>query len=309
MRRAGPAVAMNAERVHIVAANALNLRAGPRTIEPVLAVLARGQPVARLDETDFFGWWWVFADLREGGLFTGYVFAEHLRPAIATLAPPPAPEPSEPGASAPVPEGPEAPTDQAPTDPAPTEPPAPVDEPETPQEDPPRGGVVDREKTPRHEEVEVPQPHAPGRAPHGTAVNAISLEDYFGPHLATSGAELTDAHKSNARELVTRVNALLKLMEADGVTLDRIGEPTGINSGWRPIAHNAKVPGAAPGSHHIRAAAIDLSDTSEAIDGWCLRNLHHLERLGLWLEAPQATRRWCHLQIVPPRSGRRVFIP
>jgi hypothetical protein len=40
-----------------------------------------------------------------------------------------------------------------------------------------------------------------------------------------------------------------------------------------------------------------------------MANLAVLEELQLWLEHPDATPGWCHLQILPPRSGRRVFYP
>jgi len=40
-----------------------------------------------------------------------------------------------------------------------------------------------------------------------------------------------------------------------------------------------------------------------------LANTDKLEAIGLWLEHPESTPRWCHVQIVPPASGKRVFRP
>jgi hypothetical protein len=85
--------------------------------------------------------------------------------------------------------------------------------------------------------------------------------------------------------------------------------PATVSSGWRPQAINAALANASPRSKHLSCEAIDLEDPEGALDAWCLRNLDALEAVGLWLEHPDATPGWCHLQTVPPRSGRRVFMP
>jgi len=82
-----------------------------------------------------------------------------------------------------------------------------------------------------------------------------------------------------------------------------------VTSGWRPATINATVPGAAHGSKHLSCLAIDLEDRNGALDAWCLAHPDVLEELGLWLEHPDATPGWCHLQTQPPRSGSRVFYP
>jgi len=69
------------------------------------------------------------------------------------------------------------------------------------------------------------------------------------------------------------------------------------------------VPGAAKGSKHLSCQAIDLEDRDGRLDAWCMAHLGVLEELQLWLEHPDATPGWCHLQILPPRSGLRVFYP
>jgi hypothetical protein len=34
-----------------------------------------------------------------------------------------------------------------------------------------------------------------------------------------------------------------------------------------------------------------------------------LEEAGLFMESPSKTPRWVHFQTVPPKSGKRIFIP
>jgi hypothetical protein len=111
--------------------------------------------------------------------------------------------------------------------------------------------------------------------------------------------ELTDELRTNASRVVERINEFLRHAACAGV----------VTSGWRPHAINAVVPNASPRSKHLSCEAIDLDDPNDALDAWCLDNLAVLESIGLWLEHPDATPGWCHLQIVPPRSGRRVFMP
>ena len=58
------------------------------------------------------------------------------------------------------------------------------------------------------------------------------------------------------------------------------------------------------------AEAVDLHDPNGAIARWCMASNHStLADLGLWIEHPDYTPGWCHLQTRPPRSGSRVFVP
>jgi hypothetical protein len=130
-------------------------------------------------------------------------------------------------------------------------------------------------------------------------IPALKLADYYMGRDREYHAELTPELRANARETVGRVNRLLK----------RAGFTRRVTSGWRPAAVNATVPGAAKGSKHISCIAIDLEDRDGTLDAWCMAHLDVLEELGLWLEHPDATPDWCHLQTLPPRSGNRVFQP
>ena len=111
--------------------------------------------------------------------------------------------------------------------------------------------------------------------------------------------ELTDEKRANAEETIDKANQLL----------ERFGETRKVNSGWRPASINSATVGAAPKSKHMTCEAIDLEDKDGSFGRWCLENLEELASIGLWMEDPAHTKNWVHLQIVPPRSGRRTFIP
>ena len=120
----------------------------------------------------------------------------------------------------------------------------------------------------------------------------ITLDDYFMGRDKQYAAELTEALRVNAGIVVARANLLLS----------RAGLKRGVNSGWRPAAVNASIPNAAKESKHVLCQAIDIDDDDGALDAWCMANQRALDELGLWLEHPSATPRWCHVQTVPYRS-------
>ena len=127
----------------------------------------------------------------------------------------------------------------------------------------------------------------------------ITLADYWMGRDSKFPDDLTPEIEGNAVELLDRVNLLLA----------SFGEERKVNSGWRPPSVNAKIPNAAAKSKHMTGQAVDLADPDGDLDDWCLENASELERLQLWQEHPAATKGWCHLQSVPPKSGKRVFYP
>ena len=131
----------------------------------------------------------------------------------------------------------------------------------------------------------------------------IALDDYFGriSHLYVPD----DTTRRNAVELLERVNKLLEMLP---LNLEAVIAPK-LNSGWRPAAYNATVPGAAVRSRHITGQALDLADPDGALDDYLFQRQELLVECCLWMEHPLATKNWCHLQSAPPRSGNRVFIP
>ena len=65
-----------------------------------------------------------------------------------------------------------------------------------------------------------------------------------------------------------------------------------------PVFARARDPAHASRLLELGAAEVTL----EAVEA-------SLASLGLWMEHPLATKGWCHLQVVSPRSGMRVFYP
>lgn len=133
----------------------------------------------------------------------------------------------------------------------------------------------------------------------------ITLEKYWMGRNLKYSAMLNHEIIQNAQVTVDKANELLAAFEAEtGIVIDTVA------SGWRPPVVNSSTPNAATGSRHLTARAVDLRDTPDRdLARWCLRNLDQLEDIGLWMEDPQWTPSWVHLQIVPPGSDRRVYIP
>lgn len=127
----------------------------------------------------------------------------------------------------------------------------------------------------------------------------ITLADYYMGRDVEHADELTEEKRANAVATVSKVNLLLVAF----------GHSRKVNSGFRPAVVNAATVGSAKFSKHMTCQACDISDFSGSLDAWCMNNLEALERIGLWLEHPDSTASWCHVQIVPPGSGNRVFRP
>ncbi len=133
----------------------------------------------------------------------------------------------------------------------------------------------------------------------------ITLEDYMNHWMVhysqvdVPDDEVTAEMSLDAQTTVDKANKLLEYF----------GEERGITSGWRPVEVNKLVPGAALYSNHTRCRAVDIADPHGDLDEWCLAHPEVLEQVGLWQEHPASTKGWCHVQIVPPKSGNRVFYP
>lgn len=135
----------------------------------------------------------------------------------------------------------------------------------------------------------------------------IVIANYFMGRDATYASSLTPAISAAAAETVIRANMLLTMF----YTANQKAHVRSVNSGWRPPAINARVSNAAPSSKHMTGQAIDIGDDDGQLDDWCMTVAGQaaLTKIGLWMEHPSATPRWCHVQTVPPGSGRRVFNP
>jgi len=140
----------------------------------------------------------------------------------------------------------------------------------------------------------------------------LTLADYYRGRDKQFASELTDAIRAAAQLTVVRANVLLAtFLQLTNIPAWEPNPETGtfVNSGWRPAAINAATPGAAQHSRHLTGEAVDLYDPKGLLDSWCLAHQQQLAGLQLWLESPAYTPGWCHVQIVPPASGARVFIP
>lgn len=129
----------------------------------------------------------------------------------------------------------------------------------------------------------------------------ITLAAYWRGRDVKYADELTPEIVSHATETVERANDLLQRAGRADINA--------VNSGWRPRAVNDATSNAATASKHITGQAIDLPDADRTLSRWCVDNLDELRAARLWMEDPRWCPTWLHLQTVPPRSGRVVFIP
>lgn len=100
----------------------------------------------------------------------------------------------------------------------------------------------------------------------------------------------------NAAELLARINWLFGTLKL---------KPK-VSSGYRPSAINKKIGGAKMSTHTV-CAGIDLHDPDGMLAARMLDHLDLLEECGLWLENPQFTKNWIHLDMKQRKN--RVFNP
>src|SRR3990167_10307886 len=129
----------------------------------------------------------------------------------------------------------------------------------------------------------------------------ITIEAYFMGRDITHAEELTDEINRNAQVTVARCNELLTRAGRSDIHE--------VASGFRPKGINSTTSNAAANSRNLTAQAIDLRDTDRLLAQWCVDNLDVLKEIGLWMEDPRWTPSWVHLQVVPPGSGKIVYIP
>lgn len=136
----------------------------------------------------------------------------------------------------------------------------------------------------------------------------ITAEQFYKGRDKLYVSELTDEIRENASITLERANLFLARFYKE-VRTDYPNR--GCNSGWRPLAINGNTPNAAKKSKHLLGQAIDIADPDKKLAEWMMTKAGKsaLEEIGLWAEHPSATPGWCHVQIVPPRSGNRVFYP
>ena len=129
----------------------------------------------------------------------------------------------------------------------------------------------------------------------------ITLEQYWMGRDVEYAADLTQEIRANAQVTVDRVNTLLERANA--------GSTHTVRSGWRPWTLNAATPGASTTSKHLSGSAVDIADNDRYLADWCAANQVDLVVAELWCEDFRYTPTWVHFQIVPPKSGKRIYIP
>ncbi len=128
-------------------------------------------------------------------------------------------------------------------------------------------------------------------------VTYISVEQYLMNR--TTMDKLSDEQVRNLNTLIPKINELL----------ERYNRPVTMNSGYRSPEDQMRINPKAPHSKHIECAAIDIGDKDHNFRYWTLMHLNYLIELGLFMEDPSHTPTWIHLQCIPPKSGKQIFIP
>jgi hypothetical protein len=121
-------------------------------------------------------------------------------------------------------------------------------------------------------------------------------------------AELNKHSCPTTPEIDANLNTLLSRLNA---IREAFGKPMIVTSGLRDETQQnaliAQGKSNAKKSKHLIGAAADIYDASGEFYDWCQANEKLLEEVGLWCENRQGP--WQHLQIFPPASGHRWFIP
>lgn len=125
-------------------------------------------------------------------------------------------------------------------------------------------------------------------------MNHISLQE-LNPH----GYELTPEIKANIEVLLERINKIR----------DAYGKPMVVTSGLRSQHDQEMINPSASKSKHLIGAACDVEDKDGKLRDWILLHLDLMEQIGFWFEAFDHTVGWVHFQMLPPGSGKRIFIP
>lgn len=134
-------------------------------------------------------------------------------------------------------------------------------------------------------------------------VVVITIEQYWMGRDKQFPDLLSETVKQNAFAWVMHITTLLKLAEVDGIIRNEL------SSGWRPHIINDVTSNAAKKSSHIVGLGGDIKDPDRAFAQWCVNNTDKLAACGIWMEDPRWTPTWVHLQITPPKSGKRIYIP
>lgn len=137
---------------------------------------------------------------------------------------------------------------------------------------------------------------------------AITTGEYFGPYL--QDPSVTPIILARSADLLTKVNYIYALAYADGCELpDNPSTGSGVSGSGHGGYRNPACTVGATHSLHRTGEAVDRHDPSRKFQSWCMAHQDVLVDQGLWMESPQWTPSWVHLQTQPPNSGLRVYRP
>jgi len=132
----------------------------------------------------------------------------------------------------------------------------------------------------------------------------INLTSYWNDRDSRYRMECTGIIRDNAQKTVDAVNRAISIFEEEMLISRDV-----CTSGWRPQSVNDATANAGKNSNHLTANAADIGDPDRAFAQWCVNHPDVLAECGLWMEDPRWTPTWVHLQRVPPKSGKRIYIP
>ena len=107
----------------------------------------------------------------------------------------------------------------------------------------------------------------------------------------------------------TILHNLSELHEKLNQVREAYGKPMIVTSGLRSQADQMRINPKAPKSNHLMGLAADIQDKDGKLAEWVKANMSLMEQIGFWFEDFDHTEGWVHFQCVPPKSGKRVFIP
>lgn len=123
----------------------------------------------------------------------------------------------------------------------------------------------------------------------------------------TSSGKYPEREQSEECTTSVRVNAA-DTSERTSKLLDHLGFTRKVTSGFRTRASNQKASGAKM-SNHMRGCAVDIEDADGKLAQAILADTSVLNTFDMYMECPQYTKGWVHLQIAPPLSRKRIFNP
>lgn len=146
-----------------------------------------------------------------------------------------------------------------------------------------------------------PADDTPLMSPTTVDVDLVTVKELLMGRAEVS--DLSDELQANLKILHERIN---KLRVAYGKAMK-------VNDGYRRAQDKPK--NGAAHSTHYRCLAVDIDDNDAGdLWFWVMENLQLLKDIGLWMEHGNYTHNktygtWCHFQVVPPGSGKRIYVP